>query len=240
MTWVRLGLGLAAALLVGAALFFSPLRHLFSWEYAVVWVEKIKSNHAAVALFFIVFALAVLILPITPFTVMGGVLLNFGWALPCNLLATTAGAWLAFVIARFFGREAVQRMLKGRFRSLDRLAVSRGFSAVLLLRWIGAPPFMILNYLLGLSGIKTRDYLLGTLCGLLPWMAIVTYASHSIWAALIVGGHKGFREALQQVMGPVALLSAFVLIVAGATIYIKQRKKGLLVDFSEETEETQR
>lgn len=227
---LQLRLLMGALLLVGllGLLFLTPLYKFISLNYLTSWVEHSRSNSWNALIFYLLFVMGVLIFPITPFPIVGGVLLNFWIALPLNILAASVGAWLAFLVARFFGRDAIEPFLKGHLKSLDRYASAKGFKTVLFLRWVGIPPFTIMNYALGLSGVKGKDYLLATLLGILPWMCIVTYASSSLWKAIVEGGQQGLTKALWNFFGPLMILS---LIMIGSVLlasYIKRRKEVLV------------
>src|SRR5207244_2582044 len=111
------------------------------------------------------------------------------------------------------------------FKSFDQFTSHQGIKTVFLLRWIGVPPFIVANYVLGLSSIRSRDFLIGTALGITPWMALMTYLSNSFWQAALVGGEKGLVEAVISKMGPLVLLSILVLAGIGVTYYLKRKKK---------------
>jgi uncharacterized membrane protein YdjX (TVP38/TMEM64 family) len=116
------------------------------------------------------------------------------------------------MVARFFGREAVESILKGRLKSWDEKATQKGLWAVLVVRFVGIPPFIVSNYALGLSGVKTRDYVAGTFLGILPWMALITLAANSLWEAVKAGGEHGLTKAVGVHMAPFMLLSLVLLL----------------------------
>jgi uncharacterized membrane protein YdjX (TVP38/TMEM64 family) len=223
-TWTRFSMGLLLLAGIVLAIGSSPLRDYVTFHNIVESVERARSSSWSSVAFYCFFTLAVLGLPITLFPIIGGVLFNFWTALALNTLACTLGSWIAFSLARFFGRSAVETMLKGRLKMVDRFAAVKGFRTVMILRLLGVPPFIVANYALGLSGIKRRDYLLGTLVGISPWMALITFASHALWEAVLVGGERGFSMALLKIMWPMMLLS-FGIILTTAILYILRKKK---------------
>lgn len=210
---------------IGLLISTSPIKDYATFESIVASVEKARSSPWSAAVFYGFFILAVLCLPITLFPIIGGVLFGFRVAFPLNLLACTAGAWLSFLIARFFGRDAVETLLKGKLRLMDRMAAVEGLRTVLILRLLGIPPFIVANYALGLSAIRPRHYLIGTLLGISPWMALITFASHALWEAVLVGGEKGFSVALFKIMGPMMLLSIGAVFTTGILYFVKKRKE---------------
>lgn len=164
-------------------------------------------------------------LPVTLFPIIGGVLFPFWIALPLNLLATTLGAWFSFRVTRFFGRKTVESLLKGKIRSLDKITGAQGFKTVLLLRFVGVPPFLVCNYGLGFSAVNNFDFLLGTALGVLPWMSIITFLSHSLWEAVLVGGQKGLAAALFEAMLPLMILSGIVTAALVVKYFMNMNKK---------------
>jgi len=179
----------------------------------IAWVDLAHHHHGYIALFYVLFVLGVMFLPITLFPIVGGVLLDYPWALILNLFSATVGGAFSFLLTRNFGREKVQSFLKGKWKVFDHLTAQQGFKSVLLLRLLGVPPFIVTNYVLGLSAVKLKDFILGTIAGILPWMAVVTYAARSLWEAALVGGEHGFRAALVDLVAPFSVISGIILVI---------------------------
>jgi uncharacterized membrane protein YdjX (TVP38/TMEM64 family) len=91
--------------------------------------------------------------------------------------ASVAGASLAFLIARYFARDWVSRRLKKypQAAAIDRAIEKNGFKAVVLLRLQPVLPFNILNYALGLTSIRLRDYMLASWIGMFPATVLYVY-----------------------------------------------------------------
>jgi uncharacterized membrane protein YdjX (TVP38/TMEM64 family) len=91
--------------------------------------------------------------------------------------ASVAGATLAFLIARYVARNWVTRRLKKypQAAAIDRAIEKNGFKAVVLLRLQPVLPFNILNYALGLTSIRLRDYMLASWIGMFPATVLYVY-----------------------------------------------------------------
>ena len=91
--------------------------------------------------------------------------------------ASVAGATLAFLIARYLARDWVKRRLTKypQAATLDRAIERNGFKAVILLRLQPVLPFNILNYALGLTSIRLRDYMLASWIGMFPATVLYVY-----------------------------------------------------------------
>ncbi|HEX7523071.1 MAG TPA: VTT domain-containing protein, partial [Candidatus Deferrimicrobium sp.] len=84
------------------------------------------------------------------------------------------GASVSFYLGKYFLHGVARGFLETRVPWLDRKAADEGFSVIFYLRifWF---PFIVLNYAAGATRIRFRDYLLGTVLGLLPPVFIFTY-----------------------------------------------------------------
>jgi uncharacterized membrane protein YdjX (TVP38/TMEM64 family) len=91
--------------------------------------------------------------------------------------ASVAGATLAFLIARYLARDWVTRRIKKypQAAAIDRAIEKNGFKAVVLLRLQPVLPFNILNYALGLTSIRLRDYMLASWIGMFPATVLYVY-----------------------------------------------------------------
>jgi uncharacterized membrane protein YdjX (TVP38/TMEM64 family) len=218
-----LALAILVALLNGGFR-FSLFFDLISIKHLIPWVQSAQTSPTLRASFYGFYAVAVMILPITPFPIIGGVLFPFWVALPLNIVATTFGGWLSFRVGRAVGRDAIAPLLRGHLKALDRLAGSKGMRTVLFLRLVGIPPFAVANYGLGLSAVRNRDFVMGTALGMIPWMTLVTYMSTSLWAACLVGGEKGMSSALFKAVAPISAVSLTVVTTVVLTSYIRRRR----------------
>ena len=125
-----------------------------------------------------------------------------------SLTVVTAGALLsaagAFGLSRSLGRRAVERVDNDRLRRLDALLRRRGLLAVIGIRLVPLLPFNALNYLCGLTAVRTRDYIAGTVVGSCPGPAYVTIGAF--------GAEPGSLPFLIAVGGLVALSLAGLLV----------------------------
>jgi uncharacterized membrane protein YdjX (TVP38/TMEM64 family) len=117
-----------------------------------------------------------LFVPGSVLTLAAGALFGIAGGTVVAFLGATAGACLAFVIARYFARGAVERMVARdpRFAAVDRAIGRGGFRIAFLLRLSPVFPFVALNYGLGLSSIRFLDYLAASI-GMLPGTLLYVY-----------------------------------------------------------------
>ena len=81
--------------------------------------------------------------------------------------ATMSGA-MTFAIGRHLRRDTVRRLAGRRLNDLSRRLGERGLIAIVFVRVVPVGPFSIVNIVAGASHIRWRDFLLGTLIGLVP------------------------------------------------------------------------
>ncbi len=99
---------------------------------------------------------------------------GFVWGLPLGALialpANVAAAVTTFLFGRWVARDWVaKRMAQNRrLSALDSALGSAGLKIVLLMRASPIAPFAMLNYALGVTRMRFRDFLIATLFGTLP------------------------------------------------------------------------
>jgi uncharacterized membrane protein YdjX (TVP38/TMEM64 family) len=126
---------------------------------------------------------AVLLFPGTPLTLLAGATLGVFWGSVVSIIGNTLGATAAFFISRFFLRNYVTKTIYTKYPTLHKYEsrfFSNGLITVLLLRLIPLFPFNALNYLLGVTQVKTKEYLIGTAFGIIPGTIAFVYFGKAI------------------------------------------------------------
>ncbi len=99
-----------------------------------------------------------------------GGLVGFVYALAGSLV----GATLAFGVGRGIGRDPVRRFAGRWVNAVSRRLSEHGLFAMTLLRLLPVAPFSVVNLVAGASEMKIRDFLLGSLLGMLPGLVLMT------------------------------------------------------------------
>lgn len=94
--------------------------------------------------------------------------------------ASTIGATLAFLSARFVLRDWVQGKFGERLRAIDDGLQKDGAFYVFTLRLIPVFPFFVINLLMGLTRIKTRTFFWVSQLGMLPATIVFVNAGTQI------------------------------------------------------------
>ena len=123
-------------------------------------------------------------------------------------LGANGGAICAFLLARSFLRQTVSRWAENnsKFRLFDHAVGRSGFTMVLLARLSPIFPFNTLNYLLGITPVKSGAYIAGNLLGMLPGMILYVYIGAAAREALM-GGTAEPPDLFQQALKYVGLLA---------------------------------
>jgi uncharacterized membrane protein YdjX (TVP38/TMEM64 family) len=173
-----------------------------------------------------------LVMPAFLLTLAAGALWGFWWGLLLALTGAACGATCAFLGARSVLRRLVQRYVERhpRLVAIDRAVESEGARLVLLLRLSPAVPFVLLNYVLGVSRITLRDHFVG-LFGMIPTAAMYVYAGKVAGdLAALASGAAVPRSRLYYVMltvGLAATVAATVLLTRAARRALQLRHHDL-------------
>lgn len=178
--WVALGLILAVALGVAAG---SGGLDLFR-----ELPRRVEALGARGPLAFGVgYAVAVMLMvPGSAMTLAAGALFGPVEGTLTVVAASNAGAWGAFLIARYLARGAVARWLgrDRRFEAVDRAVSKNGVLVVALLRLSPVVPFNVQNYLYGLTGIGFWTCGLTSAVAMLPGTVLYVVLGHAARAGL--------------------------------------------------------
>ena len=129
-----------------------------------------------------------------------------------TFVGATAGAALAFLVSRYVARQAVERRLanSAKLRAVDRAVAREGLKIVLLLRLSPVFSFVLLNYALGLTSVRFRDYLLASI-GMLPGTFLYVYYGKALGSlASVAGGAQVERGAAHWLLLGIGLLATLL------------------------------
>ncbi|MDB5394685.1 MAG: mercuric reductase [Rhodospirillales bacterium] len=134
-------------------------------------------------------------------TLAAGALFGFGIGTAVASVSSTAGATLAFLLARFILREPILRRYGDRLATIDAGIKRDGSVYLLSIRLIPAVPFFLVNILMALTAIRTLTFVLVSAIGMLPGTMVYIYA----------GTQLAILHSMSDILSP-RLLLAFVLL----------------------------
>lgn len=202
------GLLLLVVLGLVGAFFYFDLTQYFTLEYLQTQrdalIEWRRSEPLFVAaLFFVVYVLVTaLSLPgATVMTLAVGAVFGLFWGLLLVSFASTIGATLAFVIARFLLRDTVQSRFGDRLKSINAGIEKDGAFYLFTLRLVPLFPFFVINLVMGLTPIKTRTFYWISQVGMLAGTVVYVNA----------GTQLAGLDSLSGILSP-GLIGSFVLL----------------------------
>jgi len=185
--------GLAAAAATGPVVtrlmaLFDRIGHLGPW------------GPVALVVFYTVSC--VVLIPASIPTLAAGFLFGVFTGTAAAMAGGTAGACAAFWIGRTIARDWVagRAAHSRRFTLLDDAVAEHGFKVVALTRLSPLAPYAVLNYVLGLTKVSFREYVLGTVVGVLPGMILYVYLG---------AGLRSLAELAAYARGEVATTPAY-------------------------------
>ncbi|MBW1786223.1 MAG: TVP38/TMEM64 family protein [Deltaproteobacteria bacterium] len=126
-----------------------------------------------------------LFLPGTLLTGLGAAIFGPYWGFLYVWVGAMAGASVAFWIGRSLGREFAASVVGDRLRKYDDAIERNGFATVLYLRLVYFP-FTPMNFGMGLTKVRFRDYVAGTGLGIIVGTFIFTFfigTIKEVWAS---------------------------------------------------------
>jgi uncharacterized membrane protein YdjX (TVP38/TMEM64 family) len=214
---VRICLGL---LWVGLGLSF-----LVAWRYSGIpaaevprlladWLHDVGMARA-VLIFLVLYTVRPLVL--FPSTILGlasGIMFGPWAGSAVTMAGELAGATLAFGVARVLGRGWVERHESERLARWDRRISGNGTLSVAVMRLI-LLPFDTVSYACGLTAIRLRDFLIGTVAGGSCYILAITFlggsASTSLVGEVELFGFVLSQRALVLMLSGLSLLLGLVL-----------------------------
>jgi uncharacterized membrane protein YdjX (TVP38/TMEM64 family) len=128
-------------------------------------------------------------LPGVALTVIGAALFGSLTGVILVSIASTAGAGLAFLIARYIARERMVQRFSGNetFRMLDRMTKEHGAVVVAITRLVLIFPYNLINYGFGLTDVPFRTYLFWSWLCMLPGTVLYVVGVDAVLSGLSLG-----------------------------------------------------
>ena len=211
----KLLVALALVAIATAIVVFRPT--IRTWLLAAAsWAET--SPELAWPIYIVVFALAiVLMLPGWVFMVAAGYLFGMVNGGVLAFVANLLGSVAAFYVARNFARDWVKEKIdrSPRFSGFDRAVSRRGLLTVMFAR-LALLPNNLINYACGVTGMRLRDFVIGTSIGIAPILATSVFIGTSTMdlVSAVDGGGPGDGRSPLVFIAAIVPIAALVLFLA--------------------------
>ncbi len=148
-------------------------------------------------------------LPAFLITFANAALFGWLWGAALSWTSAMAGAFLCFYIARFLGRDVVEKLTsKMALESVDAFFEKHGVYAILIARLLPFISFDVVSYAAGLTSMRLGSFVIATGIGQLPATLAYSYAGE-----MLTGGAKTF------VYGLLILFSVTILVYLIKRVY---------------------
>ncbi|MDQ7086410.1 MAG: VTT domain-containing protein [Acidobacteriota bacterium] len=161
-------------------------------------------------LFVAIYGLGVcLFVPGTLLTGLGGAIFGPWWGFVYAWCGAMAGAAGAFWIGRTLGRDFAAGVIGDRLGKYDEAIERNGLATVLYLRLVYFP-FTPMNFGMGLTRVRFRDYLLGTGLGIVAGTFVFTFFVGTLKEVWVSGESARLLSARALVSLLLFLFSFFI------------------------------
>jgi uncharacterized membrane protein YdjX (TVP38/TMEM64 family) len=137
----------------------------------------------------LVFPVIVLI-PLTAFVL--GPLLGFFY----SAVGLFANASVLYALGYLVGYKTVQKLSGTRTHQLSQQLSRNGILTITTLRFVPVAPFTVISLIAGASHINYREYIVGTLLGIIPALAIMTLVGNQLARTIVNPDAKNFTIAI--------------------------------------------
>jgi len=203
----KIGLIAVLAALV-ASYFIFDLGRFFSLEYfksqqAAIETYRLAHPWTTAGLFFLVYVIVTsLSFPgAAVLTLVAGAIFGVLWGTVIVSFASTLGATLAFLAARFLLHDWVQQRFGDRLKAINAGVRKEGGFYLFTLRLVPAFPFFMINLLMGLTPMPARTFYWVSQIGMFAGTIVYVNA----------GTQLGQIDSLAGILSP-GLLASFVLL----------------------------
>lgn len=152
-------------------------------------------------------------------TLGAGALFGLGWGLLLASFASTLGATLAFLSARFILRDWVESKFSKRLKAINKGLQRDGAFYLLSLRLVPLFPFFVINLAMGLTAIKTWTFYWVSQVGMLLGTAVYINAGTQLSQLESLGGIFS-----PELLISFALLGIFPLVAKFIVNYLRLRR----------------
>ena len=208
------------------AFFYFGLDQFFSFEFLKSQQTAFQTYYdqnpiQTIAIYFVVYVIVTaLSLPgATAMTLAGGMMFGVLVGTITVSFASTLGATLAFLVARFLLKDYVQNKFGDKIATINKGVEKEGAFYLFTLRLIPAFPFFIINLVMGLTPLRTLQFFVVSQVGMLPGTLVYVNA----------GTQLSQLKSLKGILSPslilsFALLGIFPLVAKKVIVFVQKKR----------------
>lgn len=151
----------------------------------LLWLAGLRGLPEVSALMVAVFLVGGLVrIPVSLMVLVTGAILGPWSGAAQSLVGALAGASLLYGLGRALGRPRVRRLAGWKVNRVQRALSRHGIMAILLLRLMPVASFSVINLVAGASGVRFRDFAIGTALGMAPGIFAMSVVGDRLVAVL--------------------------------------------------------
>tara|TARA_B100000029_G_scaffold125927_1_gene119558 strand:+ start:54 stop:767 length:714 start_codon:yes stop_codon:yes gene_type:complete len=231
---IKIIMGLIYLVILSTFLYF--LFHNFKFED----ISSIKVIHAnqdqlnllkennlilLISIFFMLTVLWVILLGFgSPVALIGGFIFGKWIGTIVVTISLSIGALCLYIFAKFFLYDFLKEKLFLKFKKLNLMFQKKQLLVMIIFRFVGIVPFFLANLLPVIFNINARNYLLGTIIGIMPAIFIMVSLGSGISEAIY--NFEEFPSLLSLVFLPeiyIPIVGFFILLIL--SILFKEKLK---------------
>lgn len=232
--YVRLSLLMAGAMLPflvtpafaqdGAGGGFAPFAAIQTWlSNALDWVDSLGPL-GPIAFIAIYIISTVALIPGSLLTLGSGAIFGIVQGSIYVFIGAMIGLTMAFLVGRYVARDWVAKKIEGNksFSAIDDAIAKEGYKLMFLIRLSPGFPFGLLNYIMALTKISLKDYIIGA-TGILPGTIMYVYFGSLLGLAAIQQGEQPEIPWMVQVVLGIVIVTLTLYVTKVAREALKSK-----------------
>ena len=214
---VGIGLVLLAVAVIARVTGLTDYLSLDNLDALRDWIDGFGA--IAPVVFVAVYAAAVVaFLPVTPLTLLSGLVFGAVWGTLWAWIGAMLGATLAFLLGRYAARGLVEswKAENERVKKLDEGVEKHGWRMLLITRLVPVFPFSLQNYVYGLTNIGLGIYVLVTGICIVPGAIVFSFAGGFLATA---------QEDLTKTFVYLGVAAVFFVLISLIPTWIRKRNQ---------------
>lgn len=148
-----------------------------------------------------------IVFPVTVLIALTAMVFEPWWALVYAAIGSLMSATITYQVGALAGRKHLRDIMGRRLNRISRALARKGILSVMAIRFVPVAPFTLINLVAGISHIRFKDYILGTILGMAPGLLVITTLGNRIAEVLT-----------EPSAGQIALLAVVVCLWFGMSI----------------------
>lgn len=211
----RIWIGVIILLLLcaaAAAWKWTPLADFVDVGYLARWAGAWRESPARHLYLILAYVIgSVLLVPITLLILVTAIVFGPLLGSLYSLIGGMAGALATYALGYLLGKDFVEKIAGPKWRSVEQKIEQTGIIAVATLRLLPVAPFTVVNIVSGAFKVPLRDYVVGSVLGLVPGILVTNLFAHQFESAIRNPG-----------IGTFLLLLALIVISVFGTVWLKR------------------